>query len=81
MFIKTRDDKAQKFSSFKERQEKMIGLYALKDGVKLGKSKNVLIVDDIITTCATVNYCAGLLKNKVANVYVCSIARNKLKQK
>ena len=81
MFIKTRDDKAQKFSSFKERQEKMIGLYALKEGVKFDKSKNVLIVDDIVTTCATVNYCAGLLKNKVANVYVCSIARNKLKQK
>lgn len=81
IFVKTRDDKAQKYSSFKERQEKMVGLYALKEGLKLGKHQNVLIVDDIITTCATVNYCAGLLKNKVENVYVCSIARNKLRQK
>lgn len=80
IFNKERDDKAQKFSTFKERQEKMKGLYSVKSGVKLHKNQNILIVDDIITTCATVDYCAGLIEKKVENVYVCAIARNRLKK-
>lgn len=79
-FNKERDDKEQKFSSYRERQEKMKGLYTL-NHVSFKKDQNVLIVDDIITTCATVNYCAGLISKKVENVYVCAIARNKLNNK
>lgn len=80
LFKKERDSKAQKKSSFKERQENMKGMYSLLP-TKLKKAYSVLIVDDIITTCATINYCSGLLEKKVKNVYVCAIARNKLKQK
>ena len=80
VFNKERDDKEQKFSSYRERQEKMKGLYSLKS-VAFKKEQNVLIVDDIITTCATVNYCAELISKKVKNVYVCAIARNKLNNK
>ena len=77
MFEKTKDTKGQKFASYKERQENMSGMYNLLP-IKLSKDENVLIVDDIITTCATVNYCSGLIAKKVKNVYVCAIARNKL---
>ena len=80
MFVKNKDGKTQKFSSYKERQQNMIGTYSVKNR-KFKKKENVLIVDDIITTCATVDYCAGLINKKVANVYVCAIARNKLKSK
>lgn len=79
LFVKAKDGKGQKFSSFKERQENMIGMYELKKGEKLRKDETILIVDDVITTCATINYCSGLLEKKVKNVYVAAIARNKLK--
>ena len=78
-FEKTRDLKAQKTLNFRERREAMIGTYRLKR-VKLSKEQNVLIVDDIITTCATINYCAGLIYPKVNNIYVCAIARQYIRQ-
>ncbi len=79
-FEKVKDGKTQKFSSFKERHENMIGMYKLLD-VDLRKDDNVLIVDDIITTGATIEAAAGLCEKKVKNVYVAAIARNKLKEK
>lgn len=39
------------------------------------KVENILIVDDIITTCATIGACSALVKNRVQNVYVCAVAR------
>lgn len=81
VFRKDKDDVSQKFSTFKERQENMIGLYSVMENVKLKKTQSVLIVDDVITTCATVNYCSGLVSKKVKEVYVCAIARNKLRRK
>ena len=80
IFEKTKDVYGQKFSNFKERQANMKDLYKL-ISTKLDKEKNYLIVDDIITTGATVNYCAGLIEKKVKNVYVCAIARNKRRHK
>lgn len=79
MFIKTKDTKAQKFSSYKERHENMIGMFALSD-VTLKSTDNILLVDDVITTGATVEFCSKLCEKKVANVYVAAIARNKLKK-
>jgi len=80
LFVKVKDGKTQKFSNFKERHENMIGMYAMTD-VKLDKSDFVLIVDDIITTGATIDFCAGLCANKVNTVYAAAVARNKLKEK
>ena len=76
LFEKTKDGVAQKFLSAKERMESMRGLYVF-NKTRLSKSDNVLIVDDIITTCATMNYCASLISKKVNLVYACAIARNK----
>ncbi|MGN1201183.1 MAG: ComF family protein [Candidatus Caccovivens sp.] len=80
MFSRVKDGQAQKVSTYKERQDNIKDMYVLKD-TKLKKSQSVLIVDDIITTCATINFCAGLIANKVKDVYVCAVARNKLKKK
>jgi ComF family protein len=80
LFVKVKDGKAQKFSNIKERQENMIGLYQ-RTNVKLKRTDTVLIIDDIITTGATVNYCAGLCCKRVKTVYVAAIARNKLRDK
>ncbi len=71
---------AQKFLNFAERQKNIVGLYKLKK-IDLNKNMNVLIVDDVMTTGATLSFCSGLLKNKVKNVYVSAVARTKLKIK
>lgn len=78
LFVKTKEGESQKYLNFQERQKNMVGTYALKKDAKLSKSDKLLIVDDIITTCATINYCSGLVEKKVDKVYVAAIARNKL---
>lgn len=76
LFSRTMDSQAQKYLSAKERETAVLKLYKLND-VKLDRSKTVLIVDDIITTGATVNALASMIEKRVKAVYVCSIARNK----
>ncbi len=73
-FNKDKDFEKQKSLTYKERQAAMIGMYSLKEA-NIKRTDNVLIVDDVITTTATVNYCAGLLHPKVNKVYVCAVAR------
>lgn len=72
--------KTQKKSTFKERRANLMGMYSLKK-VKLKKTDNLLLVDDVLTTCATVGYCAGLARPKVNKVYVCGIAREYVRSK
>ena len=79
-FGKVKDVKTQKLSSFKERHENMRGMFKLLD-VKLDKNDSILIVDDVITTGATIEACAVLCEKKVKEVYVAGVARNKLKEK
>ena len=76
LFERLRDIPAQKFSNFDERHKNLIGLYRLRSN-NLEKHKNYLIVDDVITTGATMNYCSELIAKNVNNVYVCALARNK----
>lgn len=80
LFTKTRDDTPQKFLNYAERLNHLNGMYVLNEE-KLKPTDRVLIVDDILTTCSTVDYCASLINQKVKDVYVCGIARNKIKQK
>jgi len=76
LFEKTRDNKAQKYLTAKERSAAIDGLYVF-NKTKLESDVNVLIVDDIITTGSTINYCASLIEKKVKGVYAAAIARNK----
>lgn len=79
-FNKEKDVKGQKYLTYKERRESIIGMYTLKP-VRLKKSENVLIVDDVITTTSTINYCAGLIYSGVNNIFVCGIARTNINVK
>jgi len=69
--------KAQFALNRKARQENLQkSFYIRKKYNDIIKNKNVLLVDDIVTTCATVNSCAKLLKQAGAKkVFVISIAR------
>lgn len=57
-----------------ERKENIKGAFKLKKQ-KLIKNKNIILVDDVITTGATISECAAVLKNNGAkNIYALSIA-------
>jgi len=80
MFTKNRDSKSQKKMNFSQRRKNIIGMYSLKE-IKLKKTDNIMIVDDVVTTCATVSYCSGLLSSKVDKIFVCCLAREYIKNK
>lgn len=76
---KVSETKSQKTLNYLERQKNLLSVFNLKDK-ELVKNKNVLIVDDIITTCATLNTCAKILSKHANNIFVCALARNALKK-
>ena len=68
---KIKDTKEQKSLTFKERRENVKDAFVLNKNIK---NKRVLLVDDIATTCSTLDACAEKLKNCV--VFAVVIARN-----
>lgn len=59
----------------KEREENLTGAFKLSGRSKILDTKNVLIIDDVITTGATTNECAKvLLSAGVKKVYAASVA-------
>ncbi|MCB0745592.1 MAG: ComF family protein [Ignavibacteriae bacterium] len=57
-----------------ERKENMNGAFKIRKA-KLVKDKNIILVDDVITTGATVSECAKiLLENGAKNIYALSVA-------
>lgn len=77
VLVKNIKTKPQKSLKFKERQENLANSMTLTDK-NLIKDKTILLVDDILTTGATLNYCSELL-SKAKGVYVTTIARNERK--
>ena len=68
---KMKDTKEQRSLTFKERRENVKDAFVLNKNIK---NKRVLLVDDIATTCSTLDACAEKLKSCV--VYAVVIARN-----
>ncbi len=80
ILIRVKDTVTQTNLTRKERQENLKDAFAINDK-KLIKNKNVLLIDDVLTTGSTAEECSKvLLKNAAKNVYVLSYARTKLKQ-
>ncbi len=66
--------KSQTTMNLIERQDNINGAFKIKNGEKLS-GKNVLLVDDVITTGATTSECGKVLLNNGANkVYAASVA-------
>ncbi len=62
----------------KERYENLRGAFAVKAGADI-KGKNILLVDDVLTTGATVETCAKVLKKAGAEkVFVVTLARTRI---
>lgn len=74
--VKIRNNRAQsKTKSAKERSKNVIGVYKLKPGVSV-EGKNILLIDDVVTTGSTLSECARMLRRAGANkVYCATIAR------
>jgi len=72
--------KTQKTLSYRERFLNILDRYKILN-IKKISSKNILIIDDVFTTGATINECARIIKSfGGANVYSLTIARADIKR-
>ena len=78
MLKKTRNNRAQStMGDARKRRSNVRGVYAVLPGAEI-RGKRVLLVDDIVTTGATLSACAGELKRAgAAKVYAVTVARRK----
>ncbi len=77
ILFKTFDSPKQKLLNFEERQNNLENSITLLDKSAI-LNKKVLVIDDIITTSATIDMCAKLM-NKAKKIYGCAVARRALK--
>lgn len=75
--LKTSPTQQQKNLTFEERTQNLKDSMIVTNS-KLIKGKNLLLVDDVITTCATINYCSRLLSTYANKIFATAIARNHL---
>ncbi|MDA3797485.1 MAG: ComF family protein [Kiritimatiellae bacterium] len=75
LVIRARYTNTQTLLNFKERSQNISGAFEALNELKL-KNKTILLVDDVMTTGATVNECSKALKKGGAlQVYVITVAR------
>ncbi len=68
LLVKTFDKKNQAKLSQDQRMKNLIGSFELaENATELIKDKNILIVDDVFTTGATLNECAKVIRNAKPN--------------
>ena len=71
---RTRFTETQTNLNLLERKENMRGAFVIRRNKKI-TGKNILLLDDVITTGATISECGRiLLENGAANVYAASVA-------
>lgn len=72
--IRIRDTETQTHLTHKERQKNLDKAFKIKDATQF-KNKDILLIDDVLTTGATADCCAKELKKaKAKNVYILTIA-------
>ena len=77
LLVRTKNNKPQASLSQKMRQKNVAGIFKIKEKylAKI-KGKNILLIDDVITTGATAESCAKELKKASVNkVYVLTLAK------
>ena len=72
---KIKETTPQKALSFNERQNNLKGAFVAENKEHL-KGKRILLVDDVITTCATINSCSEKLSKYAKTICVAALARN-----
>ncbi len=73
--IRSKATASQGHLSTKERKQNVSGVFSVKNADKI-KNRNILLIDDVFTTGATVNECAKILKqNGAKKVFVFTFAR------
>ncbi len=75
LLIRKHATASQGHFSLTQRKQNILGAFTIKNPDKI-KGKNILLIDDVFTTGATVNECSKILKQNGANkVYVLTFAR------
>ena len=78
--IENKNSGIQREMSYSERFLNVIGRYKIYKKSRI-KDKNILLIDDIFTSGATINECARILKkNGSKSVFIITIAKAKLKE-
>lgn len=73
--LRSKSTPSQGHMSEKERKQNVSGVFVVKKNQRI-KGKNILLIDDVFTTGATVNECTKILKKSGANkVFVLTFAR------
>ena len=76
VLLKIKNTRTQSKLNEKQRYENIKNVFYIKDNEKI-KNKNIILFDDIITTGATINECAKILKqNGAKKVTVLAIAKD-----
>jgi ComF family protein len=77
LLIRTKNSKPQASLSQKMREKNVVGIFTVRQKYfKTIKGKNILIIDDVITTGATVDSCCKALKKFGAKkIYVLTLAK------
>ncbi len=76
--VRVRATATQGHKSRKERRANLAGAFELKAGQNI-KDKSIILIDDVMTSGATVEACAKTLKKAgAARVYVVTLARTKI---
>jgi ComF family protein len=80
ILMERKNSGVQRDLNYTERFINVIDRYEIKDKFRI-KGKNILIIDDVFTTGATLNECARCLKNAGAErVFTCAIARSDIRK-
>lgn len=78
-FAKVQETKHQKELTYADRQKNLHSAFKVLEKKNVF-GKNILLVDDVVTTGATANECAKTLKKYCEKVYVVSFARSPYKK-